>query len=85
MNLKRRYGMNVKLSFRKPAKQPRLPGSLTAAADQLADAIDVYAAEYGQHHPSGVSEEDARRVYATLATITRHLNILRGNSSAVAS
>ena len=68
--------MNLTATFRKTTKQPRLPGSLTAAANQLAAAIDVYAAEYGQHHPSDVNETAARAVFADLALITRHLDDL---------
>lgn len=77
--------MNLKFRLRKPATQPRLPGSLTAAADQLADAIDVYAAEYGQHHPGDVSEDAARRVFARLTAIAIDLDALRGSGSVVAS
>lgn len=77
--------MNLKLSFRKPAAAPRLPGSLITAAQQLQDAVDVYAAAYGQHHPADVGEDAARRVFADLARITRDLDALRGNGSAVTS
>lgn len=76
--------MKLLARTRKPAPAV-LPGSLTAAAEQLATAIDVYAAEYGQHHPAEVNETAARAVFAHLATITRDLNTLRGNGSAVTS
>ncbi|ADD40679.1 hypothetical protein [Stackebrandtia nassauensis] len=64
---------------------PKLSGSLNAAADQLEDAIDVFAAEYGQHHPADVNGEAARRVFARLATVTSDLKALRGNGSVVTS
>lgn len=65
--------------------RPSWPGSLPIAAERLQTAIDDYAAAYGQHHPADVSGEAARRVYADLARITRDLDALRGNGSAVTS
>lgn len=77
--------MNLLKRLRNLFRRPTWPGTLPAAADRLQAAVDGFAAAYGQHHPTEVSGEAARRVYADLARITRDLDALRRSGSAVTS